>query len=90
MITMMWWGYSGMSGWGYALMGVSTVLFWGLLAAVIVLATRYVSRGVRTGASAPTPEELLAQRFARGEIGSEDYYAGLEVLRARHDHPIGR
>lgn len=86
---MMWWGYSGMSGWGYALMGVSTVVFWGLLVALIVVAARYASRNVRVEASSAAPEELLAQRFARGEIGSEEYYAGLEVLHARHDRPIG-
>ncbi len=34
---MMWWGYDHMSGWGYALMGLSTLVFWGLVVTAIVL-----------------------------------------------------
>ncbi|WP_436791298.1 SHOCT domain-containing protein [Yinghuangia sp. YIM S10712] len=33
-----------------------------------------------------TPEEVLAMRFARGEIGAAEYREALEHLRARHDN----
>lgn len=45
---MCWYGWygPGMGGWGYALMTVSTVLFWGLLILGIVALIRYL-RGHR-------------------------------------------
>ena len=51
---------------------------------------RYASRGgqppaapppPRTPASPGTPEQLLAERFARGEIDEEEYRHRLAVLR---------
>ncbi|MEV0164003.1 hypothetical protein [Nonomuraea fuscirosea] len=91
MITMMWWDHSGMNNWSYALMILSALLLWGLLVTVIVLAVRQASTSARTGpedgSASPAAEELLARRFARGEIDAEQYRAGLELLRGRHDHP---
>ncbi|WP_346115157.1 hypothetical protein [Nonomuraea maheshkhaliensis] len=81
-----------MNSWSYALMILSALLLWGLLVTVIVLAVRQASRSARTGPAAgsasPTAEELLAQRFARGEIDAEQYHADLRILRERHDHPL--
>lgn len=88
---MMGWGYGGMNGWGYAFMGLSTLVFWGLLITVIVMVARYTGRSMRTGPASPPPsaEEVLAQRYARGEIHDEEYHSRLRTLRGRHDHPIG-
>jgi putative membrane protein len=83
-ITMMYWYGSGMSGWGYALMTISMVLFWGAVIIGIVALVRYVGRGGQQ-TSAPqspqVPERLLAERFARGEIDEEEYQRRLAVLR---------
>ena len=85
---MMYWYGSGMSGWGYALMTVSMILFWGAVIFGIVLLVRYFGRsGQPPGAppqsaeSPPSPERLLAERFARGEIGEEEYRQRVAVLR---------
>lgn len=90
-MTMMWWGYNGMGGWGYALMALSTVVFWGLLVTAIVLAVRSAGRTARTDRvhSQPTAEEVLAQRFARGEIDAEEYHSRLDTLRERNDSAVG-
>lgn len=79
---MMYWG-NGMSGWGMLLMTVSNLLFWGLVIAGIVLLVRYVGRGGQPGTPAtqtPTPQQILADRFARGEIDEEEYTRRLQVL----------
>jgi putative membrane protein len=84
MITMMYWYGSGMSGWGYALMTVSLILFWGAVIFGIVAVVRFASRGARSSAASPSPrspEGLLAERFARGEISEEEYRQRLSVLR---------
>jgi putative membrane protein len=90
MVTMMYWYGSGMSGWGYALMTVSMILFWGAVIFGIVMLVRYVGRSGQPPAeprspqsaeSPQSPERLLAERFARGEIGEDEYRQRLAVLR---------
>src|SRR5690242_15084765 len=81
-IAMMDWSGNGMSGWGYALMGLSTVLFWGLLVVGIVALVRYSGLAQRGSPHAsPTPEQILADRFARGEIDTDEYHRRIETLR---------
>ncbi|MFC5993289.1 SHOCT domain-containing protein [Pseudonocardia hispaniensis] len=76
-----------MSGWGYALMTVSMVLFWALIILGVIALVRYLARGDRSGeqAAAPqaTPEQVLAERFARGEIDEQEYHRRLAVLHDR-------
>jgi putative membrane protein len=81
---MMWYG-DGMGGWGFALMAVSTVVFWGALIAGGVALFRYLNRTTAkpgTSETRPTPEQLLAERFARGEIDDEEYRQRLDTLRS--------
>ena len=78
----MYWG-NGMGGWGMVLMSVSGLLFWGLIITSIVLLVRSTGRGGQPGAVAtqtPTPQQVLADRFARGEIDEDDYTRRLQVL----------
>jgi putative membrane protein len=79
---MMYWG-NGMGGWGMLLMSISGLLFWGLIVAGIVVLVRYQGRGGPAGASTdqpPTPQQVLADRFARGEINEDEYTSRLQVL----------
>lgn len=86
---MFWYG-QGMNGWGYGLMGISMLAFWVLLIGVVVMLLRRNRDPAvpRAGgvAAALTADQLLAQRFARGEIDHDDYLAGQAALRA-HIHP---
>jgi putative membrane protein len=80
--TMMYWG-NGMGAWGMVLMTLSTLLFWGLVIAGIVALVRYTGRSgqASTPAGPPTaPQQMLAERFARGEIDEEEYTRRLHVL----------
>lgn len=82
---MFWYG-NGMNGWGYALMTIGTVLFWALIIAGVVALFRYVGRGTQQPAPPPwnthrsTPEQLLAERFANGEIDEAEYQRKLDTL----------
>ncbi len=82
---MMNWYGTGMGGWGYLLMIVNTVLFWGLIVGGIVVLVRYLGRAGRQGAGGPAqpaiPEQILAERFARGDIDEEEYQRRLGILR---------
>ncbi|GAA1090490.1 MULTISPECIES: SHOCT domain-containing protein [Kitasatospora] len=90
---MTYWNGHGMNGWGFGFMTVGMVLFWALLVLGIVVLVRHLGR---TGPPPPgppapppadpgrprtDPEQLLAERFARGEIDAEEYRHRLETLR---------
>jgi putative membrane protein len=82
---MMWW-YPGehMSGWGWAAMSIGMILFWVLLILGGVLLFRGLNRppGVPAVPPRPTADQLLAERFARGEIDEDEYRRRLEALQA--------
>jgi putative membrane protein len=72
---MMWWPNGGMSGGAWAAMAIGMVLFWGLIitGAVLLIRTLNHPSGRHAAVPRPTPEHLLAERFARGEIEEEEY-----------------
>ena len=86
---MMFWN-GNMGGWGYVFMVISFLLFWGAVIVAVILLARALgpgNRGRNTGASPGSgsgsgyAEDLLAERFARGEIDENEYTARLNVLR---------
>ena len=83
----MWWDH-GMDGWGYAGMAVGMVLFWTLIVVGIIALIRFSTATSQPRAIAgyqpqrESPEQLLASRFARGEIDEGEYQQRLAVLRS--------
>lgn len=71
-----------MSGWGWFAMSLGTVVFWGLVITAIVLLVRYLHTGPSSQAT-KTPEQMLAERFARGEIDETEYRNRLAALRGQ-------
>ena len=80
---MFWWGQYG-SGWGFTLMSISMLLFWGLVILGVVVAVRHLVVGRR-----PSADEVLAERFARGEIDEQEYRSRLDTLRDRQQSTSG-
>lgn len=83
---MFYWHDNDMGAWGVTFMTISIVLFWVLLVAGIVALVRYLGRGAPGGSLPPPerrpPEQILAERFAHGEIDAEEYRRRLDTLRA--------
>lgn len=84
---MMYWYGDHMSGWGYALGFIGMILFWAVLVVAVVALVRYLGRGRQQGPTppaahgqSPTAEQVLAERFARGEIDTDEYRQRLDVL----------
>jgi putative membrane protein len=65
-----------MDGWGYVLMTASMVLFWGSIICGLVALLRHP-----WGTVTSTAEEVLVQRFARGEIDEQEYRARIGAVR---------
>ena len=79
-----------MSSWGWAFMGLGSVLFWAVLIIGIVALGRHLKgRNPFGSGSRSSAEELLAQRFARGEIDEAEYRQRLAVLAERTQASTG-
>jgi putative membrane protein len=78
---MMGWYGGGMGLGGWLFMGAFGVL---LLVVIVWLVATLVPGGDRTasGPARQTPEEILATRFARGEIDEQAYVAARSALSA--------
>lgn len=84
---MMYWnGVDHPGGVGYALMIIGMILFWGLLIFGIVLLVRYSNADTRGPTHPPvthTAQQLLAERFARGELDEHEYLSRLATLHGQ-------
>jgi putative membrane protein len=82
---MIWYGH-GVGGWGWFAMSVGMILFWALIITLGVLLYRALAMpggsSDRADARPPglAPEQLLTERFARGEIDEDEYHRRLTVL----------
>jgi putative membrane protein len=76
---MMWWDHGW--GWGDWLgMSLMMLVFWGVVIGLIVTLVR--NRSTSDAAVSPRQaEDVLAERFARGEIDEAEYQDRLRVLR---------
>ena len=74
---MMGWGGYGGNGMGMGIVGgLFMLLFWGLIILGLVLVVRWLWDQGRSGAAATTAEpplDILKRRYARGEIGKEEF-----------------
>ena len=76
--------YNGWDWGDWLAMSLMMLLVWGAVAAAVVWAVRAVRTGEQRQAGAgPDPaEQVLAERYARGEIDEDEYRRRSEVLKA--------
>jgi putative membrane protein len=84
---MNWYGNGTMDGWSWTVTAIGMILFCGLLIAAGIALHRHFSGGAQpqTPPVAQTPEQILAERYARGEIDENEYTIRLATVRDR-DH----
>jgi putative membrane protein len=80
-------GWSGSaSGWDWTWMLVAVAALCTLAAVGVTAAVHFLGRGGNPRAieppAAPSAEDVLADRFARGEIGEDEYWQRVCTLRA--------
>lgn len=85
---MMWWDDGGWGASGWILMSLMMVAFWGGLIALVVWLVQNVRSDTNPGLSAGSPndraDEVMAERFARGEIDEDEFQRRRDLL-----HPGG-
>ena len=68
------WNGMGFESWGWGGgMWLGMVLFWGVIIALIVLLVRYLGSDVAARRGDKTPLHILKERYARGEIGKDEF-----------------
>ena len=78
-----------MGGWGglwWPFMLIPLLLWGVFLSLLIWFAVRVLSKGrraARPGATTDSAEEILRERFARGDVSAEEYERSLQILRGR-------
>ena len=87
-VSMMMMMDDGHWGWGsWILTTGTTIVFWALVITAVVLLARYLlslsqrPTGTPRAAGASNAEQVLAERYARGEIDDEEYQRRLGLLR---------
>ena len=76
-------GTSGAAGW--LAMGLMMLLFWGLVAGLVVWAVRSLRpqhAGAPSRAASGTADEILAERYARGDIDEVEFERRRGLLHA--------
>jgi putative membrane protein len=74
-------GMGGMGGFG----GIVMILFWGLIIVGIVLVITYFTAGQGVGPSNRSysdPIQILRERYARGEIDTEEFEERRKILES--------
>ena len=64
--------WNGMGSWGWG-GGFGMILFWGVIIAVVVFVMRNAGNNTEAGEGDKTPLNILKQRYARGEIGKDEF-----------------
>jgi putative membrane protein len=88
-------GGTGMGTGGWILMTVSMVVFWTVVVLLVFALIRYLDRAPHRhpGPSAhipvdiPSPEQILAARYARGDIDGDEYQRRSRTLRETGARP---
>ena len=89
---MYWYGHD-MGWWGYVDVALLMAVFWVLVIGSLAALAKYLfapgsAKGRPTGESS-SPAEVLAVRFARGEIDESEYRERVAVLGECGRHPAG-
>jgi putative membrane protein len=87
-VSMMMMMDDGHWGWGsWILTTGTTIVFWALVITAVVVLARYLlslsqrPAGTTHAGGAGNAEQVLAERYARGEIDDEEYQRRLGLLR---------
>ena len=85
------------NGWStgdWVAMFVMMALFWGALIAVVVWVMRSMrpdrgtwQKGTSASESGGTAEQILQERFARGELTPEEFTRSRDLLHSQPDNP---
>lgn len=91
---MMWWDHNDWGFGNWLAMGLTMLIFWSLVIGLIVWAVRSVSSNPAGSAGdrlrEASPADVLAARFARGDISEDEFTRRRALLHGTPSAPGGR
>jgi putative membrane protein len=82
---MMWYWSDGTPWWGWVLMCVGMIAFWAAVIGAMWYAVTHATRP-EPPRRERSPEQILDERFARGELDADEYAQRRDALRvAKHE-----
>lgn len=75
------WSHGDWNGWAWLVMSVSMIAFWGLLIWGVAAAVRWSRPPIADAKSIETPDDILRERLARGEIDVDEYEHRRKLLQ---------
>ena len=86
----MWWFHDAGGWWLWAAMPMAMLTLWGVALWAFVRLVAGPDPGTERPSSAPGPEEVLARRYAGGDIDAEEHRKDPATLRPRtEDRGLG-
>lgn len=83
---MMWWGHDNWGAGSWIAMSLTMLVFWALFVGLIVWVVRSMAnKPATTGTGQPrvaSPDDVLADRFARGDINEDEFTRRRALLHA--------
>jgi len=82
---MMWWNNGGWGGGEWLMMSVMMLVFWAAVISLVVWLIRRAKPTLYAGGDRQTAraDELLAERFARGELDADQFQRSRKLLHDR-------
>lgn len=78
------WGDQGWGAGAWVVMAFGMIVFWTVVVLLILMIVRHWGAGERTSPPASSPQDILKERLARGEITEEEFRTRMNVLK---EHP---
>lgn len=83
----MMWSHDWNGGWVWVVMPITMLVFWSFVIWAVVALIRSTGQGRAEPSFGPGPEQVLGERYARGEIDEAEYEHRLATLRGRTRAP---
>jgi putative membrane protein len=87
---MMWYWGSGVHWWGWLLMSLGMVAFWGLVIWAVWFVVTSLTHSSQSARRSGEAKRILDERLARGEIDAEEYRRLRDLLRDDEARPGDR
>ena len=75
------WGNQGWGAGAWVIMVFAMLVFWTVLVLAILVIVRHWRAGEHDSRPASTPQDILKERLARGEITEEEFRNRISILK---------
>ena len=75
------WGNQGWGAGAWIVMAIGMLAFWTVMVLLILMIVRHWKAGEHHSSPASSPQDILKERLARGEITEEEFRTRMSVIK---------